>query len=90
MIWRWSKTSVVHTFDCNESLSTQLVDCSWYDVTFLIFFTDGVQVVAAWYDQGLLSSLQKYKLIFIETQDSAETSLALFNYIKVQQNFNFC
>ncbi|CAG7833873.1 unnamed protein product [Allacma fusca] len=30
--------------------------------------------------------LLKYKLLFIETQDAAETSLALFNYIKACEN----
>lgn len=40
-------------------------------------------VVASWYDQGIIDQLLKYKLLFIETQDAAETSLALFNYIKV-------
>ncbi|KAG8234636.1 hypothetical protein J437_LFUL014212 [Ladona fulva] len=34
------------------------------------------------YDQGVIDSLQKNKLLFIETQDAAETSLALLNYIK--------
>lgn len=40
-------------------------------------------VVASWYDQGVIDSLQRYKLLFIETQDSAETSFALMYYIKV-------
>lgn len=40
-------------------------------------------VVASWYDQGVIDNLQKYKLMFIETQDSAETSFALMYYIKV-------
>ncbi|KAL3275707.1 hypothetical protein HHI36_020456 [Cryptolaemus montrouzieri] len=39
-------------------------------------------VVASWYDQGVIDSLQRYKLLFIETQDSAETSFALMYYIK--------
>lgn len=34
------------------------------------------------YDQGVVDQLQRHKLLFIETQDSAETSLALVNYIK--------
>ncbi|XP_066250346.1 general transcription and DNA repair factor IIH helicase subunit XPD [Euwallacea similis] len=49
------------------------------------FFTSYLymeSVVAAWYDQGVIDSLQRYKLLFIETQDSAETSLALMYYIK--------
>ena len=41
-------------------------------------------VVATWYDQGVIDDIQKHKLLFIETQDAAETSLALLNYIKVR------
>lgn len=40
-------------------------------------------VVAAWYDQGIIDQLQRRKLLFIETQDAAETTLALQNYVKV-------
>lgn len=48
-------------------------------------------VVGSWYDQGVVSSLQKHKLLFIETQDSAETSFALMNYIKVNHTIvKFC
>ncbi|CAF4955836.1 unnamed protein product [Pieris macdunnoughi] len=49
------------------------------------FFTSYLyleSVVGAWYDQGVVASLQRHKLLFIETQDSAETSFALINYIK--------
>lgn len=49
------------------------------------FFTSYLyleSVVASWYDQGVIDSLQRRKLLFIETQDSAETSLALLNYIR--------
>ena len=31
----------------------------------------------------MIDSIQKNKLLFIETQDAAETSLALLNYQKV-------
>ena len=51
------------------------------------FFTSYLyleSVVASWYDQGIIDSLQKKKLLFIETQDAAETSLALVNYIQVR------
>ena len=50
------------------------------------FFTSYMyleSVVASWYDQGIIDSLQKKKLLFIETQDAAETSIALINYIQV-------
>ncbi|KMQ96493.1 tfiih basal transcription factor complex helicase xpd subunit [Lasius niger] len=53
------------------------------------FFTSYLymeSVVAAWYDQGVVDQLQRHKLLFIETQDSAETSLALINYIKACEN----
>ena len=43
-------------------------------------------VVAMWYDQGVIDDIQKHKLLFIETQDAAETSLALLNYIKACEN----
>lgn len=43
-------------------------------------------IVAAWYDQTLLDQLQKHKLLFIETQDAAETTLALANYQKACEN----
>lgn len=49
------------------------------------FFTSYLyleSVVASWYDQGIIDTLLKYKLIFIETQDAAETSYALMNYVK--------
>lgn len=45
-------------------------------------------VVASWYDQGIIDQLQRHKLLFIETQDAAETSLALVNYIKVNIELN--
>ncbi|XP_015121739.1 general transcription and DNA repair factor IIH helicase subunit XPD isoform X2 [Diachasma alloeum] len=53
------------------------------------FFTSYLymeSVIAAWYDQGIVDQLQRHKLLFIETQDSAETSLALMNYIKACEN----
>ena len=40
--------------------------------------------MAAWYEQGIIDLLQKHKLLFIETQDAAETTLALINYQKVR------
>ncbi|XP_040578679.1 general transcription and DNA repair factor IIH helicase subunit XPD [Lepeophtheirus salmonis] len=53
------------------------------------FFTSYLymeNVAAAWYDQGVIDQIQKHKLLFIETQDAAETSLALLNYIKACEN----
>lgn len=51
------------------------------------FFTSYLyleSVVASWYEQGIIDNLQKKKLLFIETQDAAETSIALINYIQVK------
>merc|ERR1719350_2733441 len=53
------------------------------------FFTSYLymeNVVAAWYDQGVIDQIQRHKLLFIETQDAAETSLALINYIRACEN----
>lgn len=50
------------------------------------FFTSYLyleSVVASWYDQGIVDQLLRHKLLFIETQDNAETSYALMNYVKV-------
>ncbi|XP_037227775.1 general transcription and DNA repair factor IIH helicase subunit XPD isoform X2 [Falco rusticolus] len=43
-------------------------------------------VVAAWYEQGILENIQRNKLIFIETQDGAETSVALEKYQEACEN----
>ena len=37
--------------------------------------------------QGIIDQIQKHKLLFIETQDAAETTLALLNYQKVRLLF---
>jgi len=53
------------------------------------FFTSYLymeSVVAAWYEQEIIDQIQRHKLLFIETQDAAETSLALLNYIKACEN----
>ncbi|CAL1526768.1 unnamed protein product [Lymnaea stagnalis] len=53
------------------------------------FFTSYIYmetIVAAWYEQGIIDQVQKHKLLFIETQDAAETSLALLNYQKACDN----
>ncbi|UYV82846.1 ERCC2 [Cordylochernes scorpioides] len=43
-------------------------------------------VVSSWYEQGIIDDIQKHKLLFIETPDGSETSLALSNYIKACNN----
>ncbi|XP_070578427.1 general transcription and DNA repair factor IIH helicase subunit XPD-like [Ptychodera flava] len=53
------------------------------------FFTSYVYmetIVAHWYEQGIIDNIQKNKLLFIETQDAAETSVALHNYQKACEN----
>ncbi|XP_040832438.1 general transcription and DNA repair factor IIH helicase subunit XPD [Ochotona curzoniae] len=42
--------------------------------------------VASWYEQGILENIQRNKLLFIETQDSAETSVALEKYQEACEN----
>jgi DNA excision repair protein ERCC-2 len=37
-------------------------------------------IVSAWNDLGMLQDLLKHKLIFIETPDASETSLAIENF----------
>ncbi|XP_078517020.1 general transcription and DNA repair factor IIH helicase subunit XPD isoform X1 [Lissotriton helveticus] len=43
-------------------------------------------IVASWYEQGILENIQKNKLIFIETQDGAETSMALEKFQEACEN----
>ncbi|KAI9251662.1 hypothetical protein EDC94DRAFT_642507 [Helicostylum pulchrum] len=43
-------------------------------------------IVSMWNDMGILNEAWKYKLIFVETPDAAETSLALANYRKACDN----
>ena len=40
-------------------------------------------IVAAWNEMGILNDVWKHKLIFVETPDAAETSVALENYRRV-------
>jgi DNA excision repair protein ERCC-2 len=39
-------------------------------------------VVAAWYEQRMIDELIKLKLLFIETTDALETSVALEKYVE--------
>jgi len=55
-------------------------------VCFFTSYTYMESVVAAWYEQEVIDQIQRHKLLFIETQDAAETSLALLNYIKACEN----
>lgn len=51
-------------------------------VCFFTSYTYMESIVAAWYEQGIIDNILRKKLLFIETQDAAETSLALHNYRK--------
>ncbi|CAB1348724.1 unnamed protein product [Coregonus sp. 'balchen'] len=53
------------------------------------FFTSYIymeNIVASWYEQGILENVQRNKLIFIETPDAAETSMALEKYQEACEN----
>lgn len=52
------------------------------------FFTSNYMenIVASWYEQGILENVQRNKLIFIETPDAAETSMALEKYQEACEN----
>ncbi len=41
-------------------------------------------MVSAWVDQGIMDRVQRNKLVFVETRDSGEISLALKNYFNVR------
>ena len=43
-------------------------------------------VVSTWVNQGIMANVQKYKLVFFETQNHSETTLALENYYKACDN----
>ncbi|KAG9054571.1 DNA-dependent ATPase of the nucleotide excision repair factor 4 complex [Serendipita sp. 407] len=43
-------------------------------------------IVAAWNDMGILDEVWKHKLIFVETPDANETSIALENYRRACNN----
>ncbi|CCA78059.1 probable RAD3-DNA helicase/ATPase [Serendipita indica DSM 11827] len=43
-------------------------------------------IVAAWNDMGILEDVWKHKLIFVETPDANETSIALENYRRACNN----
>lgn len=43
-------------------------------------------IVAAWHDMGILDEVWKHKLVFIETPDAPETTIALENYRRACDN----
>ncbi|VDN06675.1 unnamed protein product [Thelazia callipaeda] len=51
----------------------------------VVFFTSYMymeNVISTWYDQGIIDELLKHKLLFIETTDALETSIALEKYVE--------
>lgn len=55
-------------------------------VCFFVSYSYMEAVIASWYEQGIIDNVLKHKLLFIETTDAAETSLALYNYVKACDN----
>jgi DNA excision repair protein ERCC-2 len=55
-------------------------------VCFFVSYSYMEAVVATWYEQEIIDQVLKHKLLFIETTDAAETSLALYNYTKACEN----
>ncbi|XP_066911999.1 general transcription and DNA repair factor IIH helicase subunit XPD-like [Clytia hemisphaerica] len=55
-------------------------------VCFFVSYLYMESVVTVWHEQGVISNVQKNKLLFIETQDGTETALALYNYQKACEN----
>ena len=49
-------------------------------VCFFVSYTYMDNIVAAWNESGVLAELMSHKLVFIETTDVVETTLALDNY----------
>lgn len=51
-------------------------------VAFFVSYSYMEQIVSKWHETGVLQQVMQHKLVFIETQDVVETSLALDNYRK--------
>mmetsp|Transcript_5423 Transcript_5423/g.11986 ORF Transcript_5423/g.11986 Transcript_5423/m.11986 type:complete len:760 (+) Transcript_5423:301-2580(+) len=49
-------------------------------VCFFVSYLYMDQIISKWHDMGVLQELMQHKLIFIETQDVVETTLALDNF----------
>lgn len=49
-------------------------------ICFFVSYTYMDSIVSSWQDMGILSDLMAHKLVFIETKDVVETTLALDNY----------
>lgn len=49
-------------------------------VCFFVSYAYMDSIIQQWHDKGILEEIMKHKLVFIETQDVVETSLALDNF----------
>lgn len=49
-------------------------------VCFFVSYSYMDEIIATWNDSGILKEIMQHKLVFIETQDVVETTLALDNY----------
>ncbi len=54
-------------------------------VCFFVSYDQMERLVATWVDQGVMARIRQNKLIFIETQNAAETSIALQDYMRVNE-----
>eukprot|EP00045_Choanoeca_perplexa_P011544 m.123032 g.123032 ORF g.123032 m.123032 type:complete len:798 (-) comp15669_c1_seq3:26-2419(-) len=55
-------------------------------VCFFVSYEYLASAVTTWCDQGIMDDIQARKLVFVETQDGAETSIALDNFQKACEN----
>ena len=55
-------------------------------VCFFVSYSYMEFTIGKWDEQGIIDTILKHKLLFIETSDAAETSLALHNYTKACEN----
>eukprot|EP00053_Salpingoeca_punica_P015640 m.144471 g.144471 ORF g.144471 m.144471 type:complete len:764 (-) comp16769_c0_seq4:286-2577(-) len=55
-------------------------------VCFFVSYEYMEAMVEQWHDKGIIDKISQHKLIFIETQDAVETSIALDNYRKACEN----
>ena len=49
-------------------------------VAFFVSYSYMENIISKWHDTGILREIMQHKLIFMETQDVVETTLALDNY----------
>ena len=72
--------------EMNNKINMILKMCLDGLVCFFTSYSYMESIVSNWYVQGIIDQVLKYKLLFVETQDSVETSLALVNYYKACEN----